>query len=232
MAGGTLVISREPNNFDYIKNKMDLIGFTNVHTTDLDRDALSFLIHDTKPDTVIINSDFYYCCTPYMVSLLHREFPELYIAVVSVGEYPADLAMYFIVNGAKAYMCTNDGIQEFYEGLEEVRNRRGYIPITVQERIDARKEYPSPAKKLTPARIEVLRCMCNGFNTKHIADTLAISPRTVELHQQEIKRSLNARNDYDIFVSALILGIVTVDELKFRYRDFVCTPLPKTQKKK
>ncbi len=111
MSGGTLVISREVNNHSYFKMKLGQLGFASVHTTDIDRDGLSFLINDIQPDAVIMCARFYECSTPYMMGILHQEFPELYFSVVSVGQYPADRAMYFIINGAKAYVCTADGMQ-------------------------------------------------------------------------------------------------------------------------
>ncbi len=232
MSGGTLVISRETNNHSYFKMKLEGFGFTNVHTTDIDRDGLSFLINDIQPDAVIMCARFYECSTPYMMGMLHQEFPKLYLSVFSVGAYPTDRAMYFIINGAKAYVCTADGVQQWHEGMEAIRNRRSFIPASVQERIDARIEYPAPAKKLTPIRVEVLRCICNGFKKEDIADTLAICKATVENHKKEIYRSLNARNDFDLFVEALELGIVTKEELVFHHRNFECTPLPDKKRRK
>ncbi len=225
MSGGTLVISRETNNHAYFKMRLEQLGFTNVLTTDLDKDGLSFLIDDMKPDIVIMGARFYQCSTPYWLGMLHNVFPKLYLSVFSIGEYPADLAMYCIVNGAKAYVSTFDSFEQCYHGIEAIRNRRVFVPASVQEKLDARKEYPVPARKLTPVRIEVLRCICNGFSKEDIADTLAIVKSTVEVHRKELYRSLNSRNTADLMVAALRLGIITSDELVFRHRNFECTPL-------
>jgi DNA-binding NarL/FixJ family response regulator len=228
----TLVVSRETDNHSNFKDRLERIGFTNVNVTDADKDGLSFLIRDMKPDIVMMSARFYECSTPYMVGMLHEDFPELYLSVISIGKYPVDRAMYFIVNGAKAYVCSADGIEQFYDGLEAIRNKREFIPPTVQKRIDMRSEYPAPAMRLSKTRIEVLRCICNGFSRDEIADTLAISGRTVDVHRQELHRSLNARNQYDLFVMALELGIVTSDELIFHHSNFTCTPLPEKKRRK
>ncbi|MDR2899937.1 MAG: LuxR C-terminal-related transcriptional regulator [Treponema sp.] len=226
MAGGTLVISRQVTNFDYFKMKLHQLGYTNVHCTDLDKDGLFFHIADMKPDIVIMSAQFYYCSTPYMLGLLKTAFPKLYFSVISVGEYPLDLAMSFIVNGAKAYASTADGKESFYYGVEMIRQRKIFIPRSVQERFDMRKEYPAPAKKLSPIRAEVLRCVCNGFSNEDIADNLAICKATVENHKKEIYRSLNARNAFDLFIAAHRLGIVSMDELVFHHSNFECSPFP------
>jgi DNA-binding NarL/FixJ family response regulator len=232
MAGGTLVISREVNNHAYFKMKLEQLGYTNVSTTDLDKDALFFLIADMKPDIVIMSAKFYQCSTPYWVRLLRRAFPKLYLSVISVGEYPADLAMYFIVNGAASYVSTFDGLEQFYDGVEAIRNKKNFIPCSVQERLDARKEFPAPASELSPIRTEILRCICNGFGTEDIADNLSIVNSTVLLHRKELYRSLNSRNTADLIVAALRLGIITTDELVFHHRNFECTPFTEKERKR
>jgi DNA-binding NarL/FixJ family response regulator len=232
MAGGTLVISRQTTNHDYFIMKLSQVGYTNVYATDLDKDALSFHIRETKPDIVIMSSRFYQCSTPYMMGLLRREFPKLYFAAVSVCEYPLELAMYFIINGVNAYVCTVDGIKQFYEGIEAIRTREAYIPLSVQERLNLRKMYPSPALKLAPMRTEVLRCVCTGFRQDDIAETLAISRRTVNHHLEELHRSLNATNTAELIAAALEIGIITTEELVFRHRNFICLPSPDNQRRK
>jgi DNA-binding NarL/FixJ family response regulator len=175
---------------------------------------------------------FYQCATPYRLGELYQKYPKLYLAVISIGEFPADVALRFVANGVKAFVCTADGIEQFNVGLEAIRNRKPFIPSFVQERIDLRKEYPAPSRMLTPIMTEVLRCICNGFCKEHIADTLSISERTVEKHRQELYRSLNARTPYDLYRNAQQQGFVTIDELDFCHRNLECTPLPEKHKKK
>jgi DNA-binding NarL/FixJ family response regulator len=232
MSGGTLVVSRAVNNHVHYKKRFETLGFPDVTLTAAGRDGLYFAIDELKPDVLVMCAKFYQCSTPYMMGCIHKEFPKLYLAAISIGEYPADLAMYFFLNGVKGYASTFEGLEQFYEGVEAMRNRKEFIPVSVQERIDLRKEYPAPARILTPVTTEVLRCICNGFSKEDIADNLAISERTVENHRKELYRSLNARNAADLFLAALELGIVTKDELVFRHRQFECTPLPEKRKQK
>jgi hypothetical protein len=81
---GTLVVNRETNNHAYFTERLERLGFTNVKTTALDKDGLSLVIHKTKPDIVIMGVRFYQCSTPYMMALLHQEFPKLYLSVISI----------------------------------------------------------------------------------------------------------------------------------------------------
>lgn len=228
--GGTLVVSRAVNNHSFYKKQLETLGFPNVRVTSLDRDGLSALIYDMKPDLLIMGARFYQCSTPYMMRGMRRDFPKLNMAALSIGEYPADLAMYFILNGVRSYANAFDDIDEFYKGLDDIRDGKEFVPETVQEQIDARTEYPAGARLLTRITTEVLRCICNGFSKEEIADNLAISPRTVENHRNELYRSLNVRNMAGLLAAALDIGIITRDELVFRHRNFMCTPLAEKEK--
>ncbi len=230
MSGGTLVVSREITNHANFKERLKRIGFTNVHCTDVEKDALNFLIADMKPDILMMNARFHYCATPYRMGLLHEMFPGLYLSAIAIGEFPEDLGMYFILNGVNAFVCTAHGIEEFYDGLEAIRSRRKYIPVSVQQAINARKEYPEEAKKLTRVRTEVLRCISTGIKQEDIADILTISRRTLNHHLQELYRSLNANNAIDLAAAAMELGIITAKEFVYRLKNVTCTPAPEKYK--
>ena len=156
---------------------------------------------------------------------LKKKFPKINYAAIGIGEYPVDLAMYFILNGAKGYVNTFDGFEDFYHGLEDIRKGKEYIPNPVQERIDSRrKNYPEPAHTLSPKLVEVIRCICNGFNKYEIGDTLQLAISTVANYREEIYRSLNVCNGEQLYTAALTLGIVTKEELVFRHTNFTCKP--------
>jgi DNA-binding NarL/FixJ family response regulator len=55
------------------------------------------------------------------------------------------------------------------------------------------REPPGPAV-LSQREREILRYLAHGENTKSIADTLQISPKTVETHRQHILRKLGINN--------------------------------------
>jgi len=224
---GILMVSRDEVNHGYYKEQMGSLGFSNVSFTAADKDGLNYVIADKTPDTLIMGARFYQCCTPYLMGELKKTFPKINMAAVSIGEYPADLAMYFILNGLIGYVNTFDGFKDFYVGLKDILKGKEYIPNSVQERIDLRKNnYPEPAHTLPPKLVEVTRCICNGFNKYEIGDTLQLSIRTVANYREEIYRSLNVRNGEELFRNALKLGIVTQEELVFTHRYFTVKPKP------
>ena len=120
MAGGTLVISRDINNHSYYQKRLESLGFQNITMTELEKDALNSLIRNMKPHLLIMDARFYQCCTPFLMGELKQSFPKINMAAVSLGEYPADLAMYFILNGISSYVTSFDGYDHLYKSLCEI----------------------------------------------------------------------------------------------------------------
>lgn len=224
MAGGTLIVSRVVNLHAHFKKTLEVLGFNDVTATDVDRDRLNMLINELKPKILIMGSMFYQCCTPFMTADLHKRFPKLNIAAVSISGYPDDLAMYFIINGARSYVNYWEGDVQFYKGLEAIRQGREYISPKVQSRIELRNYYPDPTGRLTSRQIEVIRLVANGFTGKEIARTLNISERTADNSKSEIYTAMNVRNENEAIRAALYMGIIKPDELHFYGRDYELKP--------
>jgi DNA-binding NarL/FixJ family response regulator len=231
MKGGTLVACRTVIMHSHFKERFEQLGFPDVHITASDKDGLNMIIKDMKPGIFLIGSSFYKCCTPYMMAGLHRRFPKLNIAAISISEYPAELAMYFIINGVKSYVNYWEGRDEFYKGLEMVKNGEQYISPDVQKCIAKRESKLDPVKDLSEAQIEIVKLIANGYTEKEISDTLAISERTVYTHKRNIYTTVNARNEKELIRIALTLEYINQYVLNFYGRDFVLKPLPSENQK-
>jgi DNA-binding NarL/FixJ family response regulator len=75
-----------------------------------------------------------------------------------------------------------------------------------KQRAGTRTEPPSPAV-LSDREREVLRCFAHGENTKSIAASLQISPKTVETHRQHIMLKLGIDNIADLTRYAIRHGL-------------------------
>ena len=231
MKGGTLLISRAINNHAHYKKRLEALGFHRVTVTALDKDALFFHINEIEPELVLMSARFYQCCTPFLMGELHNSFPTVKMAAVSVGEYPADLAMYFILNGINSYITSFDGVDQFYKGLDTIAKGRDYISPEVVKRINMRLEYPEPAGIITERHKQIIRLICTGFKDLEIAETLAISRNTVVNHKTSVFTTLNVRSPVELVRAALTLEIIRIEELYFYPRNFTVNPLPKKAKK-
>jgi len=226
MKGGTLMLSRDVNLHSHYKKRLEELGFKNVMVSDAEKDALNNLISDMRPSLVIVGFAFYDCCTPFMIGLLKKQFPDLNIVAVSIAPYPVELAMRFLANGVNSCVYYHDGIEQFYRGMDCVRNGKIFISNSIQERLEMRREMPMPAEDLTQRHIEVIRLVCNGFTTIEIGNVLHISERTVHNHKAEIYTSLNVRNENELIRVAIYLDLIDPKELVFFGGKYELKPRP------
>jgi len=229
MIGGTLFVSRAENLHSYIKRRLEEIGFKDVLVTSAEKDKLNMLINELKPKLVMVASGFYSSATPYMLAMLKRKFPDINYAAVSVYNYPADIAMMFIINGIQSYVNYFDGTEQFYRGLDYIKDGKCYISASVQERLKIRKELPHPSYELTFRQIEVLRLLCNGFTSDEIAGVLHLCKRTIEWHKAELFNNLGTRNENELIRVALYLGFIQIEELNFYGGKYAISPKPSKQ---
>jgi DNA-binding CsgD family transcriptional regulator len=226
MTGGTLLVSRANNLFPYWKKTLEQRGFQNVHVTSEEKDSLNMVINELKPRLVLVGSCFYKAATPYMMGVLRKYFPRLYIAAVNIHEFPDGLAPWFVWHGVNAYVNIQEGLDEFYFGLDEVRKGHTYISPTIKNLMEE-IEWPEINDKAGKRQLEVLTFLCNGILLDEIAGNLHISRRTVDWHVEELFKTFDVQSREELISTAFCLEIITKDDLCFFNRKTKSKPLPK-----
>ena len=215
MAGGTLVVSRAEKLYPRFKKRFEQLGFNDVHVTGAEKDGLNFVINELEPRLVVISSGFYQAGTPYMSGELHKRFPKLNIAAVSVYDYPVSLAPWFIWHGVRSYVNLWEGYEEFHGGLQMVREGKQYISPVVQTLIDNYREWPDTESKYTKRQQECLIMLCCGLSPESIGEELHLSRKTVYNHIGFLYGTFHARNREEMIAIAWELGLVTKEDIRF-----------------
>lgn len=70
--------------------------------------------------------------------------------------------------------------------------------------IEVLRERWSTVLRLTKREVEILGYIVDGQTSKEVAQTLGISPSTVEVHREHIRLKLGARNTADLLRIALV----------------------------
>jgi DNA-binding NarL/FixJ family response regulator len=225
LPGGTLIVSRAKNLFPYYKKRLEDIGFTDVEITGEEKDSLNMVINETKPRLVLVGSGFYHAGTPYMMGRLLKSFPKLNIAAVSLGEYPDEIAVWFIWHGVRSYLSFWEGEQEFYKGLAEIRKGKPYVTRNVRRLIDQFPIMPDVDCKVTKRHLEVLVFLCKGYSIQEIGSLLHISRNTVNAHLKQMCKIFHVRGREEIVSMAWEIGLVTTRDC-FYPRKKDSEPLP------
>lgn len=223
---GLLIISRAKYLLPHFKAQLECAGYEDIHTTTEEKDSLVQVIRELRPRLIFIESCFYGAVTPYMMGRLLRDMPRLRIVAFSIGEFPDDLAMYFIFNGVESYINGRDGLAEIHLALQQIKSGKLYCSPGVLRRIDLRKEKPSPVFEVTNRQREILVLLCNGYTTAEIGSELQISIRTVETHKTHLYAVFQVRNERELIRAAGYLDLFDTHDLCFYGRNYVLPPLP------
>jgi DNA-binding NarL/FixJ family response regulator len=232
MNGGILVVSRHVKLHEHYRKELNALGFRDVTMTSASNEALNTVINEAKPRLMIVGAGFYACSTAFMMGSLLERFPYLNIAGIAKSDYPAEYMVDFINCGIKSCINKLDGMEQYYEGLECIRNGKTFISESVQERIDLRNEMPERARFFTPQQLEIAKLISNDFSTKAIGGLLGIAERTIYYQKGKIYSLLNVKSGIGFMRAVITLKIVDPDDLIFVPNDYVAKPIPENRKVK
>ena len=122
--------------------------------------------------------------------------PGTKIIGVSMHNQPS-FAKKMIRNGAMGYVTKNSSKQEMYDAIRAVMNGEKFICSEIQRNITNQllvEKEDNKLSKLTEREIEIIKLIKNGSTNKEIAETLFLSPRTVETHRARILKKLGLKN--------------------------------------
>jgi len=117
--------------------------------------------------------------------------------------------------GASGYVLKHSAPAELIAAIRAALSGKTYItPALAGEVFQAIQQEPEkasdPAAKLTPRQREILQLLAEGRSAKEIADTLAISPRTVEFHKYQMMETLGLHHSAELVHFAIKHGIVAI----------------------
>ena len=142
------------------------------------------------------------------------------IAQVSPGTRTIILSMYDGASyiraarsaGAMAYVIKGQPVSELLRAIREVGRGNFYFrtPGAGRDRPAGNGEPAAdPIETLSRRQIEVLERVAQGETTAQIAESLGISPKTVEAHRTAVMRKLGVHRTAELVRYAVRLGLVT-----------------------
>lgn len=121
--------------------------------------------------------------------LAEEDFP-LPIVMIS-GHADVPMAVRAMKNGAFDFMCKPVKVDDLVEAVERSYNFYYDIDVDLTDELD---ETEDSLNRLTSREREVLDHVVDGLSSREIADTLAVSTKTVEAHRARINDKMRADN--------------------------------------
>lgn len=134
--------------------------------------------------------------------------PGVRVLVLSMHDNPG-IVTQAMRAGALGYLTKSSEPDDLLDGIRAVaRGRRTLSPDVAQILAEASLDREDMLKRLTPREFEVLRMLVSGEETRQIASSMHLSPKTVLNHLSMVRQKLETSSDIKLLRLAARHGLV------------------------
>jgi len=149
------------------------------------------LLKTAQPDILLTDISMPVMSGAELTALVVKKFPSIRVIALSMFNEPK-VVNEMVDAGVSGYLLKATSKVELIKALTTVASGQKYFTGTIQYILNSP---PEDAESLfTTREIEILRLIVKEFTTRHIAEKLFISERTVETHRRNILRKADAAN--------------------------------------
>lgn len=145
-----------------------------------------------------------------VLSEVRAALPDLKVLILSSAD-DREKVYRAICNGASGYLLKTSDPDDILSGIRDVVNGSSPLSGQIASMILQGFAKYGPVEKiesLTAREEDVLRYLVRGLIKKEIADELAISQHTVDMHLRSVYRKLHVRSQTEAVSKALRQGLV------------------------
>jgi DNA-binding NarL/FixJ family response regulator len=165
-----------------------------------------------RPDVIIVD-----VAMPFLNGLdaarrVRKNNPDIKFVFLTMQDDP-NLAAAALELGVTAFVLKHSGKQELFQAIDEVLRDKSYLTpkLRSEDWVAAKARARQYSKELTPRQREVTQMCAEGRPIKEIAWRLGLSEKTIEFHKHHIMESFNLKNNAELVLFALKLGLISVN---------------------
>jgi DNA-binding NarL/FixJ family response regulator len=154
-------------------------------------------IEAARPDAALVDVTIGGSDGLELTKQLRALYPDLQVLVIS-AHAEAVYAERAVRAGARGYLMKQEPPELILDALRTVLDGGLHLSDTMQERLVGSYlagpgQAASPVADLTDRELEVFRHFGHGMSTVEVAETMMVSPKTVETHRVHIKQKLGLK---------------------------------------
>ncbi len=186
---------------------MELVGEADNGRTALD------LATKLAPDVVLMDLVMPDLDGVTAIGLMKRDRQAVRIIALTTF-VEADLVLGAVQAGADGYLLKDVDVQELTRAIRTVHAGQPYLHPEATRHLLQATAHPEPApERLTGREQAVLTLVARGLTNRQIADTLAISEKTVSVHVSNMLSKLGLASRTQAALYAVRIGLIPPGEL-------------------
>jgi DNA-binding NarL/FixJ family response regulator len=172
------------------------------------------IISELKPDVAVLDIMMPGMNGIEVARQIHHISPVLILSMHDSEVYVLEA----LRNGASGYLLKDSTSKELIDAIHTIASGNRFLSAPFSERaISAYVEKSksttiNPFDTLTNREREVFYLLVESRSTKHIAENLLISARTVETHRANIMSKLNLKSQTDLIKFAIKHGYLSLED--------------------
>ncbi len=176
-----------------------------------DGSELLKVVHETKPDLVIIDIEMPVMNGIEATQAIKKEFPQT--GVIALTMFSDDhLIADMVEAGASGYLLKSTTKEELIEAVKAVHEGHLYFCNKTSLRLSkmiakSKTLHTAPKAEFNEKEIQIIKLICEQYASKEIAEKTSLTHRTVEKYRDHIMEKTGARNMAGIVIYAIREGI-------------------------
>jgi DNA-binding NarL/FixJ family response regulator len=154
------------------------------------------LIEKLNPEILITDINMPGMSGTELTKIVKEKFPQTKVIVLTMYN-DREIVNEILNTEAEGYILKNTGKQELINALTKIADNGTYYSNEVMNimmtTVRKEKKIAEQTQHLTPREIEIIRLITKEYSSAQIADTLFISPRTVDTHRKHILQKTKSK---------------------------------------
>lgn len=197
-----------------IKNLLSQSGEFEVVGEASNGEELIVMLEDRSAELVILDISMPKIGGLEAIAMIRERRPAMKILIFTMHK-SKQYFYHAMMAGADGYLVKDDSEEDLLRAIRRIQEGRTYIsPFLAEDFADDvinvyRREKKSPFQELTKREREILQLVVDGYTSRQIADSLKLSPRTIDHHRSSLLRKFNMNNSVDLVNFAVRNGFAT-----------------------
>ena len=141
-----------------------------------------------------------------LIKRIKADYPDMKVLMLSMHDELV-YAQRAIKAGANGYVMKQESCDEIIRAIEKILAGQSYISDRLKKMLSRKtgrnRSDVLPVSLLADRELEVFQMFGMGWTTRHIAEELSLSVKTIETYRERIKRKLNLNNSNELIQQAV-----------------------------